>query len=348
MNLFIADNNANLVSFRVHHRKDLSSNEEEKCGRDDLALADRANRPDVRTSRPSSNPQEAKERAPSNPDSGHLIADDGQYGSRDRIMRANDNGGELTADSRIMEPAFETGRAGRSGEKRRNWTRLVMILCLSAHARRSSNSSFAISSPHISDRGRHEFHRTESTSQPRIRRRRCRLAETGADDSSSNEEEKSEIGNARGSAGDSSFPPQVDRMDTSSPTSRYVHRRILDCRTRDRMLEIKVLWPRAISMGTSKRILAVRSCQGSYRTETKRSCGGKKRWEGVWKAREMMRGGYPLNNRFSLLIPLPPTSSTLSLSRNSTLRLRQNCSNQWFAGMSSHKVVNGKPKDTYS
>jgi hypothetical protein len=63
MNLLVADNNADLVSFRVHRWKDLSLNEEERCGRDDLALADRPNRADVRTSRSSLNPQEAKERA---------------------------------------------------------------------------------------------------------------------------------------------------------------------------------------------------------------------------------------------------------------------------------------------
>lgn len=144
-----------------------------------------------------------------NPDGGHLIADDGQYGSQDRIVHANDNGGEPIADSRIMEPAFGTGHAGRSGEKRRKLDKTgddPVSKRRMQYARRSSN---------LSDSGRHEFHRTEPTSQPRIRRRRCRLAETGADDSSSNEEEKSEIGDARGSAGDSSFPPQVDRMDTN-------------------------------------------------------------------------------------------------------------------------------------
>lgn len=195
---------------------------------------------------PLRNPQEAKERVTSNPDSGHLIADDGQYGSQDRILRANDNGGEPTADSRIMEPAFGTGHAGRSGEKRRKLDKTgydPVSKRRMQYTRRSSNSPFAISSPHMSDRGRHEFHRTEPTSRPRIRHRRCRLAETGADGSSSNEGEKSKIGDARGSAGDSSFAPQVDRMDTSSPTSEHVYRKILDCRTRDGMLEIKVLWP---------------------------------------------------------------------------------------------------------
>jgi hypothetical protein len=58
--------------------EDLISEEEEGCGHDDLILADRASRSDLRTARSSPKLQETKEMAGSNPNGAHLSADDGQ------------------------------------------------------------------------------------------------------------------------------------------------------------------------------------------------------------------------------------------------------------------------------